>query len=147
MQILKGHDNIFDLPCDAVCVTTNGVVKRDGSAVMGAGIAREADQRYHLARTLGGLLASSGNHCFDLGIRDNRHVISFPTKHDWRDDSDPDLIRQSCKELVEIADQNALGRILLPPVGCGCGKLSWDTVSRILSESLDNRFIVYFRVR
>lgn len=56
MQVLSTDQNIFDLPDaphTAVCVTTNGIVKRNGQAVMGKGIAKEADMRFHVSDLLG----------------------------------------------------------------------------------------------
>ena len=68
MKTAKGFANIFDLGDDAICVTTNGMIKNDGLAVMGAGIAKEADNRYKLARTFGQKLRETGNHVFDMGV-------------------------------------------------------------------------------
>lgn len=68
MKTAKGFANIFDLGGDAICVTTNGMIKNDGLAVMGAGIAKEADNKYKIARTLGQKLRETGNHVFDMGV-------------------------------------------------------------------------------
>ena len=38
--------NIWDYPADIVCITTNGSTTRNGSAVMGKGIALQAKERY-----------------------------------------------------------------------------------------------------
>ena len=137
--------NIFDEPGDAVCVTTNGVVKANGEAVMGAGIAKEANIRYNVAAVLGCRLTASGNHCYVLGKFDGKNLVSFPTKHDWRNDSSLELIEQSCHELVELADNNHWHVILLPMVGCGCGKLDFATVNNLLSSILGDRFILCVR--
>lgn len=57
MHILYDAGDIFALPkhhMEAVCITTNGIVKKNGCAVMGAGIAKEANMRFSgLARNLG----------------------------------------------------------------------------------------------
>jgi len=37
MKELRG--NLFHTPCDVICITTNGFVKRNGEAVMGRGCA------------------------------------------------------------------------------------------------------------
>lgn len=137
--------NIFDEPGDAVCVTTNGVIKTNGEAVMGAGIAKEANMRYQVAAQLGKKLKINGNHCYDLGSYDGKNLVSFPTKHDWRNDSDIELIRQSCKELVILTDQNSWHTVLLPPVGCGCGKLDFNYIKSFLENLLDDRFILCLR--
>ena len=141
---IKKRGNIFDASTDAVCVTTNGVICRTG-AVMGAGIAKEANARYHLSGILAEKLRMSGNHVYDLGVYDNKHILSFPTKNHWRDPSDIELIEQSCLELVALANANNWTEVLLPPVGCGCGGLNFQTqVAPVLEEILDDRFVICF---
>ena len=136
---------IFDENADAVCVTTNGIVGKSG-AVMGAGIAKEANMRYNLSGKLAQLLNENGNHVHDLGIYDNKHVVSFPTKNHWRSGSDIKLIEQSCRELAALADENGWTEVLLPPVGCGCGGLDFDNqVKPVIEPILDDRFIICFR--
>lgn len=136
--------NIFDEQGDAVCVTTNGIVKKNGEAVMGAGIAKEANIRYNVARELGNKLHKSGNHCYIIGKAD-KAIVSFPTKNNWADDSSIELIEQSCHEIKQLADQNNWTRILLPMVGCGCGHLNSNTVRSLMSTILDDRFILCLR--
>lgn len=144
MRIEK-RNNIFDECADAVCVTTNGIVCRTG-AVMGAGIAKEANTRYRLSYKLGQMLNKSGNHTYDLGIYDNKHVVSFPTKNHWRDSSDIRLIEQSCRELVTLTNKNNWTEVLLPPVGCGCGGLDFNKqVKPVIESILDDRFVICFR--
>lgn len=53
-----------------IVVPTNGLVRRDGYAVMGRGVAAQAAQRFPtLQATLGGLLMSRGNHVIALPAR------------------------------------------------------------------------------
>ena len=144
-MLIRNVKNIFDETGDAVCVTTNGVVKANGKAVMGAGIAKEANMRYHIAAQLGHKLRTSGNHCYDLGSYDGKNLVSFPTKYDWRNDSDIELIKQSCKELVQLVDRNGWNTVLLPPVGCGCGKLDFNIIKTMLEQLLDDRFVLCVR--
>ena len=107
--------NIFDptLGADAICVTTNGIVKANGELVMGAGIAKQFAERYPgLALYLGIRVTHKGNQV--IGTRPEGAgsiwVFSFPTKHHWRDQSDITLIQQSAKDLVRLvgllADQD-----------------------------------------
>ena len=58
MLELKGNYDIFALPKDgeAMCVTTNGIVKSNGHAVMGAGIAKTANETFQLSEKLGAYL-------------------------------------------------------------------------------------------
>lgn len=145
--------NIFAAPkrtSEAICITTNGIVKRDGHAVMGAGIAKQANILFHCSRDLGNLLRACGNHAFHLGLKyaygHMYHVFSFPTKHNWRDNSNLDLIRQSAEELVELCNQHRITTCYLPPAGCGLGSLDWETqVKPVLAPILDDRFIIILR--
>ena len=148
MLEIKG--DIFALPQngEAMCVTTNGIVKQNGHAVMGAGIALQANQKFNLSAKLGMYLNQYGNRAFNLGRyqRDNGAVFtvfSFPTKHDYRHDSDINLIIKSAEQLVEMCDKFGITRCYLTRPGCGCGKLNWEsTVKPWLSQLLDDRFVV-----
>lgn len=153
MLELIGNYNIFDLPQnnEAVCVTTNGVIKTNGEAVMGAGIAKEANQLFHLSNLLGKYLEQYGNRAFNLGRfqRPNGNVFtifSFPTKQNWKDNSDITLICKSAEQLVEMCDKFGITKCYLPPVGCGCGGLNYENIVKPwISQILDDRFIIVLR--
>jgi hypothetical protein len=129
-------------PADAICITTNGFVKADGCAVMGAGCAREATERMpNVTATLGRMLDASGNKVHYLGSWNNRAVLSFPVKHHWREHADPELIKTSALKLVEMADISSFMRnVIIPRPGCGNGRLKWEDVKPVLEPILDNRF-------
>ena len=121
-------------------IPTNGMYAEDGRAVMGLGVALTARERYKdLDLDLAILLRRHGNHCFYFPARG---VMTFPTKDHWRNPSNMDRIRQSCREAKELASQSNIGTIYLPKVGCGAGHLSWDTVYPVLRGLLDDRFTV-----
>jgi len=145
MKECKG--NIWEYPSDAICITTNGIVKKDGRLVMGGGIALEVVQRYpEIDLTLGRYVKAYGNRCFYIPIDLYNHfvIISFPTKHHYKNDSCIKLIKKSTKELVEIVDKYKLNTIALPKVGCGLGRLNYDKqVKPILSKYLDDRFTIF----
>lgn len=151
MLTLHTTQTIFALPAkrsDAVCITTNGIVKKDGKAVMGAGIAKEANNLYFLDEELALHLTNTGNvpHIFTRKGRHGCYLISFPTKHDWRNDSDLTLIARSAELLKELADRRHISACYLTPPGCGCGKLDWETqVKPVLEPILDDRFTIVFR--
>lgn len=155
MQELYGYYDIFTLSNNnpnenIVCVTTNGIIKKDGNAVMGAGIAKTADMRFQLAAKLANHLKSNGNVVADLGVyqyeNSQFHIISFPTKNHWRDSSIPELIRQSAMQLVALANKNNFKHIFMTPPGCGCGGLNYKTdVKPLLEPILDDRFIIVLR--
>jgi hypothetical protein len=124
-----------------VCITTNGFVKRDGSAVMGRGCARQARDRYPgIDRVLGESLRHDGNHTHVLMQDGSLTIVSFPVKHYWHQPADPQLIARSAHELVELLDDHDLPQpCLLPRPGCGNGQLSWTDVEPLLADILDDR--------
>lgn len=133
--------NIWDFPADAICVTTNGIVKKNGDLVMGAGIALEAKIKYpKLPKILGELVKNIRNKCFYI---EEFKIISFPTKNHFKDDSIPELIEHSALEAKEIADFFKLSTISLPRPGCGLGNLKWKNVKSLLEKYLDDRFFVF----
>jgi hypothetical protein len=122
-----------------VSITTNGMVNKDGSAVMLHGCARQARDRFpELLRTLGCLIRQHGNHVFDLGHR----IVSFPVEKDPYQVPEMRLIDQSCRELVELVDYKGWQKIVVPRPGCGGGGLEWSDVKKILDRHFDDRFHV-----
>ena len=102
--MLEQVGNIWDIKCAARCVTTNGELLSDRrTAIMGRGVALEVKKRYPwIPARLGGLLRAHGNHVYDLGGCDGVRLISFPTKHYWRESSNLQLIKHSCRELRSL---------------------------------------------
>ena len=76
--MLETVGNIWEYATKAVIViTTNGSVTKDGRAIFGHGVAKQASLRFpELAEKLGRLLAEQGNHVFDLG----NGIVSFPVE-------------------------------------------------------------------
>lgn len=131
---------------DARVITTNGQIKSNGYAVMGKGVAYQAVQYFPLIdRMLGQRLKAHGNHVhvFNRSLYNAPYdLVTFPTKHDWRDNSSLDLIARSVVELVEYADEYHWRTVVLPRPGTGHGNLQWSEVKHIISGFLDGRFFV-----
>lgn len=154
MQEIKHYD-IFTLPNsntneNIVCVTTNGIIRKDGTAVMGAGIAKTANQRFNLATKLAERLKKNGNTVCDLGeytFKTSKfHIVSFPTKQDWKDKSPLWLIKRSAEQLVDIVNTHNYKHIFLTPPGCGLGGLDYETeVKPMLEKIFDDRFTIVIR--
>ena len=124
---------------DIIVITTNGSLTRDGRAVFGRGVARQAALRFPgLADILGRLLAEQGSHVFDLGCG----IASYPVEETAWSQPDLRIIARSAKELRMLADRSGWRRIIVPRPGCGGGGLSWNDVQPVLVPCLDNRFIV-----
>lgn len=122
-----------------VCITTNGFVKADGNCVMGRGCAREARDRFKgLAHQLGGIIRAQGNYCHWLitpGFT-NPVLMSFPTKHNWWEESDIELIKQSAYSLSLSANQMQDYTFILPRPGCANGGLKWEAVKPAIESIL-----------
>jgi hypothetical protein len=135
---------------EAVCVTTNGVLKNNGALVMGAGVAKEFRDTFSgIDFKLGELVRNCGNNPYVIPAEDvcaSFDIISFPTKNNWADPSDMDLIISSARKIVAICDENNYeGLIVLPAAGCGNGGLKWDDVFQNLKDILDDRFMVILK--
>jgi hypothetical protein len=119
-------------------IPTNGMVERDGNAVMGKGVAKQAQFRFPmLPRDLGLQIKKHGNHVFYFSAY---RLITFPTKNDWRENSTLDLLRRSVSELKKFIDPSS--RYAMPRVGCGLGGLRWEDVKPLLQELPDNVTVV-----
>lgn len=121
-------------------IPTNGIYDAMGRAVMGAGVALAAREKFfELDLRLAWKLIEQGNHCFYFP---EHKVMTFPTKNHWQNPSFPDRIWRSALGARALADKENLTELFLPKVGCGYGGLSWDTVYPILRDTLDDRFCV-----
>jgi hypothetical protein len=134
---------------DAVCFTANGIVKNNGALTMGAGNAKEFRDTFPgLDLKAGVKVKKNGNVCqivHDITLWHTTkrvYIISFPTKHHWRNSSDLELIKKSAKELVKIADENKFLDVYLPCPGIGMGNLKFEDVVALLSDILDDRFTI-----
>lgn len=143
----EGLGDIWRWPgADARVVTTNGDIKKDGTAVMGKGVALEAKKLFPgVEAKLATLLTENGNHVQVLGTNDRFSLVAFPTKHHWNENSSLSLIIQSCKEIKDLADKYSWNRVVLPRPGCGNGGLKWEKVKPHIKDILDDRFYVVYR--
>jgi hypothetical protein len=76
-------------------------------------------------------------------------IISFPTKHHWRENSNIYLIKKSAEELealiryriqIKLWDENVT--ILLPRPGCGNGGLNWSYVKPVIAPILSDNVTI-----
>lgn len=143
--------DIWDFDCTMRVVPTNAMVKKADPygirrAVMGAGLAAQAAQRYpNVPEVLGRcILEAGGPHV--VVIRHN--LIAFPTKYNWWDDSDLDLMDRSATELLALVNAMGWPLVAMPRVGCGNGLRRWSEVKPILDRVFgdDRRFVIVDRV-
>lgn len=140
------NGDLFELAKGGVLViTTNGTIKNDGTAVMGAGCAKQASKLWpFLPREVGDSLRKRGT---KLAVYhpDTAYqaVVAFPVKYHWFEAADPSLIYTSAVELRALADGlSDWKKIYVPRPGCGNGKLEWKNVKPALEDMFDERFIV-----
>lgn len=133
--------DIWDYPADYRCVTTNGIIMKNGELVMGGGIALQAKLRYPaLPARLGKLVKMFGNKPFFF---DEFNIISFPTKQDWKNDSIMELIESSAKDIAAFGHINSNKVIAMTRPGCGLGGLVWSDVKKVISPIFDtDQFVV-----
>ncbi len=142
----------------AICLGTNGFIRNDGRGVLNS---KDHDSYQFVAKTLfkgiektlGRELASQGRPIGRAGIDSllGNHVallwqqplvLSFPTKWEFWNDSDLQLIERSCAELVRVVEGLHLRAAYLHPVGDGH---DWHRdVRPIFKRYFDDRFIVCF---
>jgi len=140
MQEIIG--DLWDLHDEGFCIgiPTNGDYRRDGRAVMGAGVALAAANRFpNLPILLGAKLRASGNHAY---YWHECRLVTLPTKETWTQPSNLGLIERTAREAVHLADHHGLSAIYCPRLGCGLGGLLWKDVGSVLAGLWDDRFII-----
>ena len=129
-----------------IVIPTNGVVKKNGEAVMGKGLALDVARRWDwFPELLGRFITKSGSRVYRFTndeIDDPLHIFTFPTKENWRDPASLDVIWRSAVELRELVDEinersdGEMRAVYLPRVGCGAGGLRWRDVRPSLRLAL-----------
>lgn len=116
-----------------ILITTSGTLKGNGNGVMGKGCAKEARLKIPgIEKLLGFYLQSFGNR---VAIND-AGVGFFPTKNNWWEKSDMELIVKSADQLADLTKHpDFKGKtFILPKPGCGSGGLQWAQVKPLLEQ-------------
>lgn len=153
MKLATG--DMWSMYGDAYCITTNGVVTPSRRAVMGRGLALEAKERFPgVDIALADRILRNGHRTQIIdswapfspaSSKSPTVLVSFPTKNDWRDPSDLDLIVKSSHELMTLIEEQRWADVLLPAPGTGNGWLKWDVVEEAIAPILDERVTVVSR--
>lgn len=139
--------DLWTYAADWRVVTTNGFTRKDGTAVMGRGVASQARTKYpELERKLGQQLRATGNYVY---VFPEYKIVTLPVKPTRGPDgtpgfmvaADPILIGES---LVQLVRRNLDGVIAMPRPGCGNGKLDWATQVKPICDLVlkDDRYVV-----
>lgn len=123
--------NIFDSRADAIAIPVNL------KGVMGAGLAkffslryahfvplyRTAIERGYLRKNVSCLIRNNGD-----------NFLMFPTKDDYREDSNLEDIEQTLLNLKDSWKKLKIKSVALPALGCGCGKLNYEDVKNLIEK-------------
>lgn len=143
MKEISGNIWDFHSKGNWIVITTNEVIKKDGSCAMGRGIALQAKNRFpNLPYELGERIKKHGNICFAFT---KYRIITFPVKYGWKEKASYDLIDESCEKLVSIFQRMNRAFIYLVRPGCGNGGLGWEDVKPVLDKWLNDRYVVVER--
>jgi len=126
LELPAGTD-VWDLHAAGcwVLIPTNTCRKADGTAVMGAGLALSAAQRFpDLGTRYGAALAAKSTH---VAFSDHRLLLS-PTKNDWRKPSTMALVQAALSAVAAWCAANPGQRVAVAAPGCGRGGLAWAPV-------------------
>lgn len=126
-----------------------------------------------IKKKLGYMLQMHGTHVFIVLKRSKKngrryHVVNFPVKPKggkskiknvvkrlqrnfpegrwvpgWALKAKLELIEQSAREIVELADDRGWKRVVIPKPGCGAGELKWETVREAIRPIFKgSRFVI-----
>jgi len=157
--MIEAVGNLWDEPADCRVVTINGIVKKDGTNVMGRGTALQAKNKFPgIDAYIGYIIQQRGNKFMVVGpsflsgflggAMGDEPLVDYylgflPVKHHWKEKADITLINSSIDTMLHYAKMFKFSRIVLPRPGCGNGKLDWETeVKPLLEQKLDDRFVV-----
>lgn len=137
MTVTYTSDSIFDSTADVLVNPVNCV------GIMGKGLAAEYKRRYPV------YFEDYKDDCKEGSIQlgkpviyfqaagEYRHIVSFPTKHHWREKSTLDNIEKGLALLKLHLKQYYRDKpvtVAMPQLGCGLGGLNWDDVHRVIVD-------------
>jgi len=151
IQVVKG--NFLSASRGLLLATGNGMVRGDGTLVMGAGSAKALAQSYpHLPRVFGRMARSKprigGWHLYGLLTLDVVPGLSvglFQTKGDWRDPANIALIKFSAAGLAAELEKNPQEVHMAFP-GVGLGGLEEEEVLEALELFLKDFQVFLYKL-
>lgn len=147
--MIEVKGDIWHVETPVLVITTNGDINKNGRAVMGRGLAKQATKRIPgIEMMLAASLRQHGNNvsiiCEQLGLpgMPGLTVVSYPVKHHWYEDASIGLVLRSAIQLRRLADEHEWSKVVLTRPGCGNGRLQWSEVKPLIERQLDERFSV-----
>ena len=127
---------VFD-DVDLFCITTNETLTKRGALVMGAGIARQARDRFSGIDLRFGQLVANLDQPYGLLVLPDYpagKLAAFQVKHHFRSDASLDLIARSTKMLIDWCSIHPEAKVALNFPGIGLGNLDEETVLPIIDK-------------
>lgn len=128
--------NILETHAEALVNTVNL------QGVMGKGIAlafkKQFPRNFNLykAAAEAGELALGKMFVTETDELTPHYIINFPTKDHWRYPSKLSYIEEGLQDLVQVIRARKIRSIVVPPLGCGNGKLRWSDVRPLIEQYL-----------
>ena len=130
---------------DWLVITTNTYIKKDGTLVMGAGIAKQASDKYPIIKKIfGDDITSSCGHLGKYHILYWKKIIALQTKVHYIDPSSIELIQESINRLQIFVNKHpnrSIVNMVFP--GVGYGGLSQHKVYEYCLKDLPDNYIVW----
>jgi len=131
-------DDIFKSDCEAITNTVNCV------GAMGAGLALAFKRRYpemykeYVEVCNKGELRPGKLHIWENPNSPPKYIINFPTKDDFRKDSEMSYIIEGLVTLKDEIKARGIKSIAVPSLGCGYGGLLYEDVKPLLEQFAKN---------
>ena len=126
--------SIFEIDAEAIVNPVNCV------GASGAGLARqfarrypENDRLYRQACQDSRVMPGRGL-ITETGLDNPGHIVNFPTKRHWRDESRLSNIRLGLRNLRRELLRRGIRSVALPALGVGLGGLDWRDVREIIER-------------
>lgn len=115
------------------------VIPVNCKGVMGAGLALQFKNKY--TTFYNEYVSACNSNEVEIGHilyleEDNLKFILFPTKDDWKNVSKLEYIDKGLDNLLKFLNTFPTLNIAIPPLGCGCGKLSIEDVLPLIYNKL-----------
>ena len=139
MGVTYTYESIFEVDAEAIVNPVNCV------GVSGAGLARqfamrypENDRLYRQACREGRVIPGRGI-MTETGLDSPRHIVNFPTKRHWSDESRLSDISLGLSNLHRELLRRGIRSIAIPALGAGLGGLDWGEVREIVEREFGDQ--------
>lgn len=128
------NGNLFESQCQTLVNTVNCV------GVMGKGIALEFKKLYpkmaelYKAYCKLGLISIGKLY---LWKGEDKWILNFPTKIDWRNSSNYEWIEKGLQKFIITYKEKGIESIAFPMLGCGNGNLDKNVVLQLMKKYLE----------